>query len=178
MTSMHLFATVLIGDGEEEEDEASLPATGSPSSKAESAERKSEPAARPRILVVEDDYLVGMEIEAGLSEAGYEVIGVAATAEEALSLAESGRPLLAIMDIRLAGARDGVDAALEIHRRLGIRPVFASAHVDAEVRARAEGARPLAWIAKPYRVSTLVQAVRKALAEIEEAPAPSPRPEG
>jgi DNA-binding NarL/FixJ family response regulator len=178
MTSMYLFATVLTGAGGEEEDGAALPPSGSPSCAAESGESRGEPAARPRILVVEDDYLVGMEIEAGLSDAGYEVIGVAATAEEAVRLAEAGRPLLAIMDIRLAGARDGVDAALEIHRRLGIRPVFASAHVDEEVRARAEAARPLAWIAKPYRISTLVQAVRKALSEVDEPPAPLPRQEG
>jgi two-component system, response regulator PdtaR len=126
------------------------------------------PAGKPRILLVEDDYLVGMEVEAGLGDAGFEVVGVAATAEQAVMLAESSRPRLVVMDIRLAGERDGVDAALEIHRRLGIRSVFASAHGDPDVRARAEQARPLGWIGKPYRVPTLLAAVRKALAALEE----------
>ena len=89
-----------------------------------------EPAARPCILLVEDDFLVGMEMESGLAEAGYAVAGIAATAEEAVDLAASHRPALVVMDIRLAGERDGIDAALEIFRTLGIRSLFASAHVD------------------------------------------------
>lgn len=125
-----------------------------------------EPAARPCILLVEDDFLVGMEVETGLEEAGYEVAGIAATAEEAVALAESRRPALVVMDIRLASDRDGIDAALEIYRSLGIRSLFASAHVDSRVRARAEAARPLGWVAKPYRVETLLSAVGAALDEV------------
>ncbi|HET9639135.1 MAG TPA: response regulator [Allosphingosinicella sp.] len=123
------------------------------------------PAAGPGpcILLVEDDFLVGMEAETGLREAGYEVAGIAATAEEAIELAGQRRPALVIMDIRLASDRDGVDAALEIYRTLGIRSIFASAHGDAQVRARAEPAQPLGWVAKPYRVETLLKAVAEAL---------------
>ncbi|HEX9947649.1 MAG TPA: response regulator [Allosphingosinicella sp.] len=127
------------------------------------AEERPEAAASPCILLVEDDFLVGMEMETGLEEAGYEVAGIAATAEEAVALAAERRPVLVVMDIRLASARDGVDAALEIFRTLGIRSLFASAHGDAQVRARAEPARPLGWVAKPYRVETLLKAVEEAL---------------
>ena len=74
------------------------------------------------------------------------------------------------MDIRLAGVRDGIDAALEIFRTLGIRSLFASAHVDAQVRARAGTARPLGWVAKPYRVEALVAAVGAALDEVRLTP--------
>ena len=115
------------------------------------------------ILLVEDDFLVSMEMEIGLEEAGYRVAGIAATAEEAVELAARHRPALVVMDIRLASERDGVDAALEIYRTLSIRSIFASAHGDAQVRARAEAARPLGWVAKPYRVETLLKAVREAL---------------
>jgi DNA-binding NarL/FixJ family response regulator len=120
----------------------------------------------PCILLVEDDFLVGMEVEAGLEGAGYEVAGIATTAEEAVELAAARRPALVVMDIRLASERDGIDAALEIFRTLGIRSLFASAHVDAQVRARAEAARPLGWVAKPYRVETLLAAVVEALNEV------------
>jgi DNA-binding NarL/FixJ family response regulator len=123
-------------------------------------------APGPRILLVEDDFLVGMEVETGLEEAGYEVAGIAATAEEAVELARTGRPALVVMDIRLASDRDGVDAALEIFRTLGIRSLFASAHGDVQIRARAEAARPLGWVAKPYRVETLLKAVEDALREV------------
>jgi two-component system, response regulator PdtaR len=134
---------------------------------AESASsNQSRSTAKACILLVEDDFLVGMEVEAGLEEAGYQVAGVAATAEEALELAASHRPALVVMDIRLASERDGIDAALDIFRTLGIRSLFASAHVDAQVRARAEAARPLGWVAKPYRVETLLAAVGEALNEV------------
>ncbi len=149
---------MLIEGGEE--DGAGL---GSP---LESSEADQKPESRPCILLVEDDFLVGMEMETGLEEAGYEVAGIAATAEEAIALAAQRRPALAVMDIRLAGDRDGVDAALEIFRTLGIRSIFASAHGDVQTRARAEAARPLGWVAKPYRVETLLKAVEAALREI------------
>lgn len=117
----------------------------------------------PCVLLVEDDFLVGMEMETGLEEAGFDVAGIAATAEDAIALAAERRPALVVMDIRLAGERDGVDAAIEIYRTLGIRSIFASAHGDRQTRARAEAAQPLGWVAKPYRVETLVKAVEEAL---------------
>ena len=155
-----LVEAILIENGKDE-DEA-------PAATAEQPDDASapRPALGPCILLVEDDFLVGMEMEAGLEEAGYEVAGIAATAEEAVALAKARRPVLAVMDIRLASDRDGVDAALEIFRTLGIRSLFASAHGDAEVRARAEPAQPLGWVAKPYRVETLLAAVAKALREL------------
>ncbi|HEX8626286.1 MAG TPA: response regulator [Allosphingosinicella sp.] len=135
-------------------------------SSRESPESEARPAGGPGpcILLVEDDFLVSMEMETGLEEAGYEVAGIAATAEDAVAIAAARRPVLAIMDIRLAGDRDGVDAALEIYRTLGIRSIFASAHGDAQIRARAAPAQPLGWVAKPYRVETLLKAVEEALA--------------
>ena len=135
-----------------------------------------DPAGRPRVLLVEDDFLVSMELEEGLREAGCRVTGIASSAEQAVAMAEADRPTLVVMDIRLTGARDGVDAALEIHRRLGIRSIFASAHGDAAVRARAAAADPLGWIAKPYRVPLLVAAVRTALAALAGDPRPTPLP--
>ena len=62
-----------------------------------------------RILVVEDDYFVALELEHRLLDAGFDVVGIATTAEEALDKARSGNPDLAVMDIRLAGPRDGID---------------------------------------------------------------------
>ena len=154
-------AEVMLIEGGDEAREASAAPAGQP------RDRESPVAAeRPCILLVEDDFLVGMEVEAGLGEAGYEVAGIATTAEEAVAIAAARRPALVVMDIRLAGRRDGVDAALEIFRTLGIRSLFASAHGDAQVRARAEPARPLGWGAKPYRVDTLVRAVEAALREV------------
>ena len=125
-----------------------------------------EPGGEPRrVLVVEDDFLVAGELEHWLSLAGFEVVGPAATAEEAIRLAREAKPDLVVMDIRLAGARDGVDAAIEIYRSLGIRSVFATAHSDARTMARGQEANPLAWVAKPYSPSGLVTEIKALFAD-------------
>lgn len=116
-----------------------------------------------KVLVVEDDYLVGAQVESALSDAGFAVAGVVASAEEAIEMAQTRGIALVIMDIRLAGPGDGVDAALEIFERHNIRSIFATAHADPETRKRAEGAMPLGWLQKPYSMSSLVTVVRAAL---------------
>jgi DNA-binding NarL/FixJ family response regulator len=121
------------------------------------------PGGRARVLIVEDDFLVALDMESALTEAGIEVAGVAGSAEEALLLAQAEQPALAIMDIRLAGKRDGIDAALELFVTHRIRCIFATAHNDKSTRVRAEPAQPLAWVPKPYAMASLVEAVRKAL---------------
>ena len=120
----------------------------------------------PRILVVEDDYFVGLDLEGGLRQAGMQVLGPVPTAEEALVLARAERPVLAVMDIRLAGPKDGIDAALELYREFGIRCIFASAHVEPPYRQRAAAAAPLGWVQKPYTIGAVVAAVKKALPEL------------
>jgi two-component system, response regulator PdtaR len=120
------------------------------------------------ILVVEDDYLVASDIETTLVEAGLDIVGIATTADEAMELAASQHPTLVVMDIRLAGVRDGVDVALELFTRYGIRCVFATAHYDREVRARAGPARPLGWLQKPYSMTSLVESVRQALHDLAD----------
>jgi two-component system, response regulator PdtaR len=121
------------------------------------------------ILVVEDDYLVASGAESALLEAGFEVADVATSSEEALEVAASQHPVLVVMDIRLAGVRDGVDVALELFKQHGIRCIFATAHHDEDVRARAAPARPLGWVQKPYSMSALIMRVRQALRDLDDA---------
>jgi DNA-binding NarL/FixJ family response regulator len=121
---------------------------------------RQEPA---RILVVEDDFLIAMQTEAALAAAGFHVIGTAATAEHALELAEKERPALAVMDIRLASKRDGIDAARELYHELNIRCIFATAHDDEQTRKRAAPYAPLGWLAKPYTTASLIALVTSAV---------------
>ncbi len=129
------------------------------------SDERIEPPAR--ILVVEDDFLVAAEIEIALSDAGFDVAGVAATAAEAVELAQSQRPALVVKDVRLAGERDGIHAAVEIFRTLGIRCIFATAHYDQDSLERAKPAMPLGWLQKPYSMVSLVDAVCRALKELD-----------
>ena len=113
-----------------------------------------------RILIVEDETFAVLYIADILAEGGYEVIGSAATADEAIAKSDAERPDLVIMDIRLVGARDGVYAAQEIYRRFGIRSLFVSAYSDAQTRQRAGAAQPTGFVEKPFSPETLLSAVR------------------
>jgi two-component system, response regulator PdtaR len=102
-----------------------------------------------RILIVEDEMFVAMDIEAAVIKAGHKVVGFAGTAERAVALADEMRPDLVLMDIRLLGERDGVDAAIEIRQRFDIPSLLISAYSDAETRARAAPARALGSLPSP-----------------------------
>jgi two-component system, response regulator PdtaR len=91
--------------------------------------KQAEPPAC--ILIVEDDFVVADEIVRALCDAGFTVAGVATSAEETLELAESQKPALAVMDVRLAGKGDGVHTALETFRKFGIRCILATARYGA-----------------------------------------------
>jgi two-component system, response regulator PdtaR len=130
-------------------------------------DRQTGPTKLRRVLLVEDDYIAASDAEAALLDAGFEVIGPANSAEEAIELAHTERPELIIMDIRLAGPRDGIDAAREIFRSTGIRSLFATAHSTPEVLRRAEEVAPLGWLSKPYAPHALLNCVRAALAKLE-----------
>jgi DNA-binding NarL/FixJ family response regulator len=105
-------------------------------------------------------------MEAALTDEGFEIAGTAATSIEALQLAAAQSPTLVVMDIRLAGDRDGIETALELFRLHGIRCIFASAHSDHDAQRRAAPAAPLGWLPKPYTMASLTTMVRAALSEL------------
>jgi two-component system, response regulator PdtaR len=128
-------------------------------------EDKTGPA---RVLVAEDDFLIAMQTEDALSAAGLQVVGTAVSAEEAIAMATQERPVLVVMDIRLAGRNDGIDAARELFQQLKIRCIFATANDDVHNRERARPYAPLGWLAKPYTMTSLLAAVADALILLAE----------
>lgn len=120
-----------------------------------------------RVLVVEDEALIAMQIEMTLEDAGIEVVGTADTAAAALRLAEERRPDLVTMDIRIKGERDGTGAAKDIYDALGIRCIFVSAYANAETRERGDAARPHAWVMKPFNARELLNVVAAAAADTD-----------
>ena len=120
--------------------------------------------SKGRVLIVEDEYFVALFVEDALMDAGITVVGVAATADEAIALTTAAKPDLVLMDIRLAGPRDGIEAATEILQQLGIRSLFATGNSDPTTQARGTRlASPLGWLSKPYTQAELVTAVTAAL---------------
>jgi two-component system, response regulator PdtaR len=122
----------------------------------------------PSLLVVEDEWLVSLEIEAALQEAGYEVVGIAASADEAVSMVAMYRPALILMDIRLQGDADGIEAATQIRRRWGTRCIFITANADPGTRERGAAADPVGWLAKPFSSPQLLLHVERALEALGE----------
>ena len=104
-----------------------------------------------RVLVVEDDAIIGMDIEHRVKKLGYEVCGVADTAEEALEIASRTGPDLALMDIRLRGEVDGIEAARLLREKFAIPVIFITAYSDMKMRSRALDMEPLGYIVKPLR---------------------------
>jgi two-component system, response regulator PdtaR len=113
-----------------------------------------------RVLIVEDEFFLVMELERAFAAAGFEVVGTAASADEAVALAEQEQPDTVLMDVRLRGASDGVDAALELWERFRIRSLFVSGNIDDAMRARATPAQPLGFVSKPFIVSDIVALLR------------------
>jgi DNA-binding NarL/FixJ family response regulator len=91
------------------------------------------------------------------------VVGTAGTAAQAIALAVRHRPQIILMDIRLAGPSDGIEAAIAILQKTGIRSIFATAHVDENTRTKAAAAQPLGWLPKPYNDADILAAVAAAL---------------
>jgi CheY-like chemotaxis protein len=139
-------------------------------SHADQAQGRTGNAVRParRLLVVEDEFFLAVQIEEWLLDNGLDVVDVVHTAEEAVAVAETERPDLVIMDIRLASETDGISAALDILDRTGIRCIFATAFADAATRERGEKARPFGWLRKPFTADALLGAVKTALASRDD----------
>jgi PAS domain S-box-containing protein len=102
-----------------------------------------------RILVVEDEAVVALDIRSRLNKLGYAVPGIADSGEEAIRLAEETRPDLVLMDIRLKGEMDGVEAAAHIRARLDIPVVFLTAYADEVTVQRAKISGPFGYLRKP-----------------------------
>jgi two-component system, response regulator PdtaR len=135
---------------------------GNPSSHSQPSRRRDVDAKRPlRVIVVEDEAIIAISLQMILEELGAEVVAIAASADEALQLAEQHRPDCATVDISIKGDRDGVAAATDLYASLGIRSIFVSAFGDAETRERAEPARPVAWVSKPVIAEDLISALER-----------------
>ena len=134
-------------------------------SRARRSRRPDGTPSKAKILIVEDEFLLALQTEQLLLESGFTVAGMAADAPTAVRLAGETRPDLVLMDIRLNGPRDGVDAAVEIRDRFGIRSLFVTGNAETARTPRAAAAKAAGVLSKPYRESEVVAAVNQALAQ-------------
>ncbi|OPY16384.1 MAG: two-component response regulator [Methanomethylovorans sp. PtaU1.Bin073] len=116
-----------------------------------------------KILVVEDENIVALEIKKRLQKLGYIVPGVASTGEDAIIKAEGILPDLVLMDIMLKGEIDGIRAAGEIRSRFNMPVIYLTAYSDEETLERAKLTEPYGYILKPFEEEDLRTTIEIAL---------------
>jgi PAS domain S-box-containing protein len=116
-----------------------------------------------RILIVEDEAIVAADLKTKLKALGYEVVGIASRGEQAVTLAETARPSLILMDILLAGDMDGIEAAGRIQESCSLPVIFLTAHSDSETLVRAKRTAPFGYLLKPFNERELETHIEMAL---------------
>ena len=125
-----------------------------------------------KILVVDDEAIITMQLEERLSAMGYTVAGMAASGEEAIDKARRLRPDLILMDIVMPGKMNGIEAANVVTNELDIPVVFVTSYADDAIIQKAKSVRPYGYIVKPFNELEIKAAIEVALfrkaAELEE----------
>ncbi len=121
------------------------------------------PKQKVKILVVEDENIVAMDIERSLTKIGYEVVGIANDGPQALAMVEAQIPDLILMDIKLKGKMDGIETAKNVREKYKIPIVFLTAYADEPTLERAKVTEPFGYLLKPFEESELHTVIEVAL---------------
>jgi DNA-binding LytR/AlgR family response regulator len=112
-----------------------------------------------KILIVEDEMIIGAKVSMFLTELGYEVAGILPRAEEALLQIEENKPDIVLLDIQLKGEMDGIALAKILRTEHQIPVIFLTANFDDATFKRAKEAKPYAFLAKPFKKLDLQRAL-------------------
>ena len=118
---------------------------------------------RIRVLIVEDEFVLAMDLEQDLRRLGYDVVACVASGEEAVSTASCKRPDVVLMDIKLAGNLQGTEAAGIIWQRLQIPVIFTTAYSDQGTLAHAKWSMPFGYLVKPCTIAQVHAAIQIAM---------------
>ena len=116
-----------------------------------------------KIMIVEDERIVALSIKEILTAEGYEVCGIAGSANQLFKEVPSKLPDLVIMDVKIKGGTDGIDAAQRLREKYRIPSLFLTAFSDQPLLERAKQTEPLGYLLKPFKPGELVSAVQVAL---------------
>jgi len=125
------------------------------------------PPARPRVVIAEDEALIRMDLAEMLAEEGYAVVGQAADGARAVELAESERPDLVILDVKMP-VLDGIAAAERIAEARIAPVVILTAFSQRDLVERARDAGAMAYLVKPFTRTDLVPAIEVAMSRFAE----------
>lgn len=123
----------------------------------------SRPLESGVVAVVDDEFIIAQGLTLQLEDLGMTVCGTAATADDAVALVQAKRPVLVLMDVRLHGEKDGVDAAIAIHQTVGSKVIFVTGSREPATMARIQLDHPAGVLFKPISDWQLRQAIEAAL---------------
>ncbi|WP_297506725.1 response regulator [uncultured Caulobacter sp.] len=121
-----------------------------------------------RVLIVDDEFIITETLRIYVEDLGLEVCGTAATADAAVDMALAQKPFLVLMDVRLQGERDGVDAALAIHEQVGAKVIFITGSREPATLTRIQSDHPAGILFKPISEGQLVSTIQRLRAEASE----------
>lgn len=110
---------------------------------------------REKLLIVEDEKIIALDLQKRLEKFKYQVVGLATSGEEAIEKAHELLPDIILMDIMLNGQIDGIEAATRINKKLHIPVIFLTAYADEKTLERAKVAEPFGYILKPFKEKEL-----------------------
>jgi CheY-like chemotaxis protein len=116
-----------------------------------------------RVLIAEDERLVARDLERRLRGLGYTVVALVSTGPEAVDQALEQQPDMVLMDIRLRGQMDGIEAVASIRKQLDVRTIYMTAYSDEATLARAQATEPDAFLDKPFSNRSLQQTLQQIL---------------
>ncbi|HEY6923918.1 MAG TPA: response regulator, partial [Steroidobacteraceae bacterium] len=116
-----------------------------------------------RVLIVEDEALIAMELADRLSSLGYSVCGSASRGEQALQEIQLTRPDVVLMDVRLAGKLTGIETAARLRETQDLPVIFLSAYSDAELLRLAGEVQPFGYLVKPFEERELHATIQMAI---------------
>jgi diguanylate cyclase (GGDEF)-like protein/PAS domain S-box-containing protein len=116
-----------------------------------------------RILIVEDEKIIALDLQRRLERFGFSVVGMAASGPEAVDLAKDREPDIILMDIRLEGEMDGIEASKQIRAKFAIPVIFLTAYTDEKTLDRAKEVEPFGYILKPFKERELYTTIDIAL---------------
>lgn len=120
---------------------------------------------RAKVLIVEDDVIVALDLQGMVTRLGYDVVAIVDTGQTAISAAQRFRPDIILLDLILIGPLDGIDAAREIHKTLDIPIIFCTSSTDISVLIRAKEITYSGYLLKPINPDSLSTTLDTALYE-------------
>ena len=120
-----------------------------------------------KILIVEDEMIIGANISLQLTKLGYEVTGIVTRGEEALNHVRQHKPDIVLMDIQLKGNLDGIETVQLMHKEIDIPVIYLTANADQEHFKRAKSTNPYAFISKPFKKMDLQHAIELIIDKLE-----------